>query len=137
MVNMRSGPGIDYPVFGIVTGGEMLEVLAWNGREDVPWLLVITPDRRIGWIAATVVQINGGLSLEEIEVAATIPPTPPPTGAISLTPSVTPTSGSVTPMPTGTPDGLGGGVISTVPPDDTPEAPEPEPTRTVPSPPSP
>jgi serine/threonine-protein kinase len=137
MVNMRSGPGIEYPLFGVVTGGEMLEVLAWNGREEYPWLLIITPDRRIGWIAATVVQINGDLALADIEVAATIPPTPPPTGAISSTPSVTPIVGTVT--STVVPDdGPGGGPISTAPPDDTPGPPEPtapppiEPTRTPP-----
>jgi serine/threonine-protein kinase len=136
MVNLRRGPGVDFPVFGVVTGGEMLEVLAWNGREDIPWLLIITPDRRIGWIAATVVQINGGLSLTDIEVAATIPPTPPPTGTFASTPSVTPALGTITPT-VNPDDGLGGGVISTVPPDETPEAPEPtsspgEPTRTPP-----
>ncbi len=132
LVNMRLGPGIEYAVFGNVTGGEMLEVLAWNGAEHNPWLLVITPDRRIGWIAAMVVQINGGLSLDEIEVAATIPPPPPPTGTVSLTPSVTPASGSVTPSTT--PGGGPGGIISTLPPDDTPEAPEPTPTSSLPEP---
>lgn len=135
MVNLRRGPGIEYAVFGNVTGGEVLEVLAWNGREEFPWLLVITEDRRIAWIAATVVQLDQDLTLTNIEVAATIPPTPPSTATIASTPGITSTPGTIT--PTLTPgDGLGG-VISTVPPDDPTDIPQPtstlpEPTRTPP-----
>jgi hypothetical protein len=133
MVNLRRGPGIDYAVFGNVTGGELLEVLSWNGREDNPWLLIITEDRRIGWIAAQVVQMNGDVALTDVPVAATIPPTPTPAATATSTPAATPPLGTITPTPDSD-DGLGG-VISTAPPDNTPDEPQPteipsEPTRT-------
>jgi serine/threonine protein kinase len=135
MVNLRHGPGVAYPVFDNVTGGESLEVLAWNGDELYPWLLVITDDNRIGWIAATVVQMSGDLALTAIQVAATIPPTPIPIATTTATPAVTPALGTITPT-VDADDGLGG-VISTAPPDDTPDDPAPteqpsEPTRTPP-----
>lgn len=134
MVNLRRGPGIDYAIFGNVTGGEMLEVLSWNGREDNPWLLIITEDRRIGWIAAQVVQMNGDVALTDVPVAATIPATPMPIATATSTLAATPSLGTITATPDSD-DGLGG-VISTAPPDNTPDDPQPTdppivPTRTV------
>lgn len=130
MVNLRRGPGVAYALFGTVTGGELLEVLAWNGDEENPWYLILTDDQRIGWIAATVVQAETADALIDVAVAATLPPTPVPTA----TPTATPTVAIVTAIaPTPDAGDLGGG-DPTRPPVDPTSPPEPtdEPTLTPP-----
>jgi hypothetical protein len=135
LVNLRHGPGIEYSLFGNVLGGDMLEVLAWNGRTENPWLLVLTADRRIGWIAASVVQLDE-VAMSVVPVAATLPPTPPVAVTATPTTAATPTLGTITPTSEAG-GGLNGG-IATAPPDDTPDGPPddpsptplPEPTRT-------
>ncbi len=89
MVNLRRGPGVTYSLFGTVVGGELLEVLAWNGEEENPWYLILTGDQRIGWIAATVVQPETIDALIDVAVAATLPPTPDPTFTPTPTPTIT------------------------------------------------
>ncbi|MBP6017181.1 MAG: protein kinase [Candidatus Promineofilum sp.] len=131
MVNLRRGPGVAFSSFGTVTGGELLEVLAWNGEEENPWYLILTGDQRIGWIAATVVQPETAGALADVAVAATLPPTPAPTS----TPTPTPTIAFVTAIaPTPDPGDLGG-EAPTRPPVDPTSPPEPteEPTLTPPS----
>ena len=129
MVNLRRGPGVGYGLSGTVSGGELLEVLAWNNDEANPWYLVLTGDQRIAWIAATVVQPETADALEAVPVAATIPSTPVPTA--TSTPTPTPTVLLTLPA---TPDGGesdGGG--ATRPPEQ-PTTPPTEPTTEPPTP---
>lgn len=130
MVNLRRGPGVAYALFGTVTGGDLLEVLAWNGDEENPWYLILTGDQRIGWIAATVVQPETAEALIDVAVAATLPPTPVPTA----TPTATPTIAIVTAIaPTPDAGDLGGGDPTRSPVDPTsPPEPTDEPTLTPP-----
>ena len=131
MVNLRRGPGVAYGLFGTVTGGDLLEVLAWNGDEENPWYLIVTGDQRIGWIAATVVQAETADALTGVAVAATLPPTPAP----SATPTPTPTIAVVTVVAPTPDDGDLGGENPTRPPADPTSVPEPTeaPTLTPPS----
>ena len=131
MVNLRRGPGVAYGLFGTVTGGDLLEVLAWNGDEENPWYLIVTGDQRIGWIAATVVQAETADALTGVAVAATLPPTPAP----SATPTPTPTIAVVTVVAPTPDDGDLGGEDPTRPPADPTSVPEPTeaPTLTPPS----
>lgn len=131
LVNLRRGPGVVYPLFGTVTGGELLEVLAWNDDEDNPWYLVQTDDQRIGWIAATVIQAEATDALAAVPVAATLPATPIPT----MTPTATPTIAIVITVQLTTESGEpgdGGATRPPVRPTDAPTEPPVEPTRTPP-----
>lgn len=118
LVNLRDGPGVVYSLAGVVTGGELLEVLAWNNDLEMPWYLVVTPDQRIAWIAATVVQAENPDAMASVPVAATLPATPIPSITLTPTPTVITVSTST---PTTVPGDLGGGTA-------TPEQPPPEPT---------
>lgn len=131
LVNLRRGPGVAYALSGTVLGGDLLEVLAWNNDKANPWYLILTGDQRLAWIAATVVQPESAGTLDNVPVAATIPPTP------IRVPTSTPTR-SVTVIITASPTldpGFPGGGGETRPPDTpepSPAAPTLEPTRTPP-----
>lgn len=127
LVNLRDGPGVVYSLAGVVTGGELLEVLAWNNDLEKPWYLVITPDQRIAWIAATVVQAENLDAMDSVPVAATLPATPSPSITLTPTPTVITVS---TPLPTTDPGDLGGGVGTA-----SPDPPPPEPTAAPATPP--
>lgn len=135
VVNLRRGPGVIYPLQGIVAAGEALAVLAWNNDEENVWYLVVTEDQRIGWIAATVVQPDEAAALAGVPPAATLPPTPFPTGTPTATPS--PTVGVVTVTPTDDSgdlggDGNGGATRPPEQPTDSPTEPPDPPTATPP-----
>lgn len=51
-VNMRDGPGTIYPVIARLQLGEKVEVL---GDSGTGWLRLRGPDRRLGWVAASLV----------------------------------------------------------------------------------
>lgn len=125
LVNLRRGPGIVYPLMGSVTGGQLLDVVAWNNDRENPWFLVITEDQRIGWIASTVVQAEDPGAMADVQVAATLPPTP------EMTPTPEPTANiAVTimvPATTG-PGDLGGGGGGSDPPTEQPTSPPTQPT---------
>jgi hypothetical protein len=132
LVNLRRGPGVVYPLFGSVAGGEELEVLAWNDDEENPWYLVLTEDQRIGWIAATVVQPESDLTLAAVPVAATLPPTPIPSSTFTPTPTATILVATVVGA-TVDPDDLNGTEPPDSPTDEATEPPVVEPTKTPPS----
>jgi hypothetical protein len=75
-MNIRGGPGTNYPVVG---GGAPNQTLLILGRnEDGSWFKIEFPDNpgSSGWVYGPLVQVNGGT--EAIEVAQA-PPPPPPT----------------------------------------------------------
>lgn len=123
LVNLRRGPGIVYSLMGSVTGGQLLDVVAWNNDRENPWYLVITEDQRIGWIASTVVQAEDPDAMADVPVAATLPPTPEssptpePTASIVVIATVTATA---------SPSDLGGG--GSDPPTEQPTSPPTQPT---------
>ncbi|MBN1136520.1 MAG: AAA-like domain-containing protein [Anaerolineae bacterium] len=79
-VNLRSGPGLTYDVFGLVTQSEQLPLLART--EDSEWYQVIYEEQEV-WVSAVLVQANR--KVEEIPVTEDLPPTP------TATPTATPT----------------------------------------------
>ena len=120
LVNLRRGPGVGFATMGSVAGGELLEVVARNDDEADLWYLVVTADQRVGWIAEEVVQVTSVEALQDVPVAATIPPAP----IILPTATVTPTPTVIAPftvVPTIDPDddnggGEGGGTSEPPPP---------------------
>jgi hypothetical protein len=75
-MNVRSGPGTGYPVVGAGTAGDTAKVIGRNA--DSSWLQVESSDG-IGWLYASLVQINGDPNtVGVVSVAPPPPPTAPP-----------------------------------------------------------
>lgn len=72
-VNLRSGPGTEFPTTGSADNGRVYTVIARSTDPTEPWYLV-RHDGENMWILSTIVQLNG--SQNNIPVAATIPPIP-------------------------------------------------------------
>lgn len=93
-LNVRAGPGLNYPIIGHVQAGARLTPLAshLNRAESRVWLLICClADNRPGWVAAELVTAPP----LPLPTPATVPPSPVPTA----TPRPTATS----PVPTATP----------------------------------
>jgi SH3-like domain-containing protein len=81
VANVRAGPGTVYDIVGKVQSGDALQV---TGKDSIgDWLEVITSDGTLGWVSASLLQVN--ISLGSVAVVA-IPPTPTP----AVTPTPTP-----------------------------------------------
>lgn len=83
VVNIRGGPGTNYPVVGQLPLNQPLPVLGQN--EAASWWQVPLPDGSRGWVAAAVVEVTG---TTDVPVVATPPPPvlPTPTPAPPPTP---------------------------------------------------
>jgi hypothetical protein len=84
--NLRSGPGVAYPVVGQVSQGDELAVLDRNQAGD--WLQV-TWKGNPAWLSASLVSLN--VKPAELPVAKVIAP-PPPTATPAPTPAAKPTA---------------------------------------------
>lgn len=73
-VNLRAGPGTDYPVAGSMEAGARLPVTGRNA--DGSWFRLCCVDGQPVWVAASVVMTEGDTSLIRV---AYVPPTPAPT----------------------------------------------------------
>ena len=82
-LNVRSGPGINYPIIGQVRANQEYEVLGRYGR----WWLISFPSRADdqGWISGDYVEA------ENIKNVPIIIPPPAPTPSATFTPVPTPT----------------------------------------------
>jgi hypothetical protein len=75
--NVRSGPGLAYPVIGQVSRGDVLVVLGRNAPGD--WLQIARDDRS-GWLSSSLVKLNSAITgLEVVEVLVPPPASPTPT----------------------------------------------------------
>ncbi len=81
-VNIRFGPGIDYPRLGLAEAGERFVITAWHTQ--LPWVQIRYDDspNGLGWIALDLLDIQGDLySLPAISQInfnlPTLTPTPP------------------------------------------------------------
>jgi TolB protein len=83
-LNVRSGPGIAYPIVGGLSQGDTVEVVGKNATAT--WLQIVYNGEE-GWVAAAYVDLTGSLA-EVPEVSA--PPPPPPTPTPMPTPTPTP-----------------------------------------------
>ncbi len=82
-LNVRTGPGTNYPVIGQLSANEVVSPLGAN--VDFSWLVI--PFRgQTGWVATYLVDIMGG-SLNTLPIV--IPP-PSPTPALTATPTPAP-----------------------------------------------
>lgn len=71
-LNVRGGPGTNYPQQTQVHQGDELIVLECNAERD--WLHVRIPDGSEGWVAAKLTDV--GSAVGNVTVAKSIPPTP-------------------------------------------------------------
>jgi tetratricopeptide (TPR) repeat protein len=131
-LNIRLGPGTDYPAIGQVVAGTTLALLGRNAAGD--WLVVCCVDEKPGWVATRLVRTDAiiadlpvGLP-PQLSPTATLAPTPTRRAASAATPTpattvqATPTIGVDTDTP------------PVEPPTPTPEPPTPEPPTPTPEP---
>lgn len=76
-LNVRTGPGTNYPIFGVLRKGD--QVGATGRTETGDWLAVTLAGGEKGWVAASLVELD--VPVSGIAVAQNIPkpPTPAPT----------------------------------------------------------
>lgn len=91
-MNVRTGPGTNYPIAGPGPAGETAEIIGRNA--DNSWVQVKYPlsDDGTGWVYADLVQIDG--DLQNVDVVQVAPPpvaaAPPPTNTPEGPPPPTP-----------------------------------------------
>lgn len=58
-INIRYGPGVEYPRVGVAREGDTLEVTGWHTQ--LPWLQIRYPDapNGLGWVARDLLDIQG------------------------------------------------------------------------------
>jgi len=88
-LNVRTGPGTAYPVIGVLSQGDTVEVVGKNVTGD--WLQILYPSTGSGqrpagtegrgWVAAAYIELTG--SLTEVPVVTTPLPSAPSAGAES------------------------------------------------------
>ena len=81
-LNVRTGPGTNYPKTGLVRKGDQVVVTGRTERGD--WLAVTLADGKKGWVAASLVKLD--VPVSGIAVAQDIPK--PPTPAATSKPVV-------------------------------------------------
>jgi PKD repeat protein len=126
-LNVRGGPGVAYPVLGVLRAGQSAEII--GASPDGDWLQIKVSEpadtTEPGWISARYVTAQNAEDLPEVApppLPATETPAPEPTSTHTPAPTATPTSTS-TPLPTATP---------TATPEPSPTTtPEPSPTPTA------
>ena len=86
-VNIRSGPGSQYPSYGIVSVGTSGQIIGMNS--DGTWYQVVIPTSvapvGYGWVSASYVVVSGG----------SVPVAPTPAPPVAIQPLPTPETGSV------------------------------------------
>lgn len=88
-INIRYGPGVDYPRIGFARAGEQFQVIAWHTQ--FPWLQIRYPGapNGVGWVARDLLDVQGDVfSLPSISQTSfalpTLTPTPPAVQVSSL-----------------------------------------------------
>ena len=88
IMNVRGGPGTDYPVVGALDPGVQAEIIAKNPQAD--WWEVALSNGQSGWVYGSLVDAAGDTA--SIQVAANIPPPPPtstPAPVVAAAPAAT------------------------------------------------
>ena len=83
-INVRSGPGTDYPKVGVLLNRQ--QVPALGATPGGSWVQIIYPgvDGGVAWVYAPLVRLDGILPIVE----------PPPTPTLMITPTIDPTLAS-------------------------------------------
>ncbi len=76
-INIRSGPGTDYPVLGQIEPGQSAPVTGRN--QDNSWWQISLADNSLGWVFGELVQAAG--PTDAVPIAAAPPPPPTATPA--------------------------------------------------------
>jgi len=93
-VNLRAGPGTNYPIVGGLQEGDPVEIAGRTG--DGGWYQIWRPDRSFAWVSAAYVQVNTDADAIPVVPASQIPPTPSPAPtATAAPPSVRPPTGTL------------------------------------------
>jgi hypothetical protein len=74
-INIRGGPGTNYPIIGSAKKGQTFEIKGKNA--DGSWLQICCVKEKPGWVSTPLVTVTG--DLKAVPVVKDIPP--PPTGA--------------------------------------------------------
>jgi peptidoglycan/xylan/chitin deacetylase (PgdA/CDA1 family) len=104
VVNVRGGPGTDYPVTQRIYAGDVLDVVGkiGDGTPRGTWLQICCLAQQNGWVRADLGAVTGDLNLIDTVPADQLPPAPTPAPA-------QPTAGRGQPLlanlPTTTPEG--------------------------------
>lgn len=100
-VDLRTGPGIEYPVIGQASAGSELLVIGRNSASD--WLQVCCATNGLGgWISRQGITLTGNLDRVYVATSGPPPATATPTPTPTSTPSPLPTATS-TPRPAALP----------------------------------
>jgi len=75
ILNVRSGPGTNYPKIGQVSVGHSSDILGRNN--DSSWVIINTPSGQ-GWVYAELTQVEGDPNTAPVVEAAAPPPPPTP-----------------------------------------------------------
>lgn len=95
-LNVRLGPGTDYPLVGQVALGDSLALIGRNEAGD--WLVVCCVDGKPGWVAARLVSVEpAGADVTTLPVA--LAPARPQPPAPTATPTATPTVAAAPAVP--------------------------------------
>ncbi len=73
-LNVRAGPGTDYPVVGRLAAGEPVDIIGRSA--DGAWWQIHYTGRQSGWVSGTLVEAQGALN--DVPVITDVP-APPPT----------------------------------------------------------
>lgn len=72
-LNVRAGPGTSHPIVATLKHEGVLQVTGRNN--DGSWFEVTLPDDQIGWVSASLVELN--VAADQIALAKTVPTAPP------------------------------------------------------------
>ncbi len=91
-LNVRKGPGIEYPLAGTIRQGETYDIVG-RSADYAWWRICCLPDASLAWVTASLVQVSGDATDVEV-VTVEPPPTPtftpaPPTPTPTITPTAT------------------------------------------------
>ena len=104
-MNIRQGPGTDYPIIGSAVAGERFNITGRN--EAVSWLQVSSEAIAQGWLYADLVEISGDALTAPVVQADDIPYPPAETETQPVVPTVEEPSGTIYFALSKPPEGLG------------------------------
>ncbi len=84
VINLRAGPGVEYPVLDRLSAGRRLPIVgqaAAVAGKGAWWQVCCATDQRVGWVAAQLVDAQGPLAQVPV-----VQPPPPPTPVRPLRP---------------------------------------------------
>jgi len=130
-LNVRQGPGLNFPVIGVLQRDDRVAVLGRTPGGD--WLLICClAEGESGWAAASLLEASPPATA--LPVVSALPPTPTPRPTSTPTPSPTPVPPTSTPLP---PTHAPTPRPTDTPPPPPTDTPTPVPTPTPPPPPTP